>query len=58
MLSSQTKDEVTAAAMSRLQTHGLNIDSILHTSQSKIEQLIKPVGFYRVRTRHIVLTTD
>lgn len=49
MLSSQTKDEVTAAAMSRLQTHGLNIDSIIHTSQTKIEELINPVGFYRVR---------
>ena len=49
MLSSQTKDEVTAGAMSRLQTHGLNIDSIIHTSQTKIEELINPVGFYRVR---------
>ena len=48
MLSSQTKDEVTASAMSRLKDHGLNIKNIISTPQNDIEDLIKPVGFYRV----------
>ena len=48
MLSSQTKDHVTASAMTRLQNHGLTVESIYGTSQEKIEEMIRPVGFYRV----------
>ena len=48
MLSSQTKDQVTFAAMEKLKKHGLNIPNIMNTSTSKIEKLIKPVGFYKV----------
>ena len=48
MLSSQTKDHVTASAMTRLQNHGLTIESIYGTSQETIEEMIRPVGFYRV----------
>lgn len=48
MLSSQTKDEVTASAMTKLKDHGLDIENINLTPQNDIEELIKPVGFYRV----------
>ena len=48
MLSSQTKDHVTASAMTRLQNHGLTVESIYGTSQEIIEEMIRPVGFYRV----------
>merc|ERR1711988_264581 len=33
MLSSQTKDQVTAAAMARLKRHGLSVESILSTKE-------------------------
>ena len=48
MLSSQTKDQVTASAMTRLKEHGLNVQNVITTQQRDIEDLIKPVGFYRV----------
>jgi endonuclease III-like uncharacterized protein len=48
MLSSQTKDEVTAAAMSRLQKLPLNIDTLLNTDTIQLQNLIHPVGFYKV----------
>ena len=49
MLSSQTKDEVTSAAMGRLKQHGCTIDNILKTSDDELGKLIYPVGFWRVR---------
>ena len=48
MLSSQTKDQVTFAAMSRLKDHGCNIESILNTPEDVLGQLIIPVGFWKV----------
>lgn len=48
MLSSQTKDAVTHAAITRLKNYGLTVDNILKTSQEDIEKLIYPVGFYKV----------
>lgn len=48
MLSSQTKDQVTFAAMSRLIDHGCTVDNILSTSDEKLGQLIYPVGFWKV----------
>lgn len=48
MLSSQTKDQVTAGAMQRLRAHGLTVDSILQTDEGTLGQLIYPVGFWRV----------
>ncbi|XP_048188450.1 endonuclease III-like protein 1 isoform X2 [Perognathus longimembris pacificus] len=47
MLSSQTKDQVTAGAMKRLRARGLTVDSILQTDDSTLGQLIYPVGFWR-----------
>jgi endonuclease III len=48
MLSSQTKDEVTARATNNLQKLPLDVDTILATDEEKISQLIYPVSFYKV----------
>lgn len=48
MLSSQTRDQVTAAAMSKLQRHGCTMDVIAETSDEILGQLIYPVGFWKV----------
>ena len=48
MLSSQTKDQITFAAMEKLKEHGLNIDNILATEEDYIANLIHPVGFWKV----------
>ena len=48
MLSSQTKDEITSAAMTRLKAHGCNVETILTTPIEKLRALIYPVGFYKV----------
>lgn len=53
MLSSQTKDQVTSAAMAKLRKHGCNIDNILKTPNDVLGQLIYPVGFWRVRLHEI-----
>jgi len=50
MLSSQTRDHVTAAAMSKLQKHGCTVEGILETSDEILGQLIYPVGFWKVST--------
>ena len=49
MLSSQTKDEVTHAAMQRLRQHGCTIENILKTDDKALEDLIHPVGFKKVQ---------
>ena len=49
MLSSQTKDQITSAAMARLRSHGCNIPNILQTPDAKLGELIYPVGFWKVR---------
>ena len=48
MLSSQTKDQVTAAAMDNLKSHGCTIENILKTSDEKLGKLIYPAGFWKV----------
>lgn len=50
MLSSQTRDEVTSAAMAKLRQHGCTIDNILQTSDVKLGELIYPAGFWKVST--------
>ena len=45
MLSSQTKDDVTYAAMMRLREHGLTVENILNTAEVELVRLIYPVGF-------------
>lgn len=48
MLSSQTKDQVTAKAMTKLREHGLTIDNVMLITESTLADMISPVGFYRV----------
>lgn len=57
MLSSQTKDQVTFAAMEKLKAHGLTVENVLKTSASKIGELIYPVGFWRKKADYIKETT-
>ncbi|XP_028562798.1 endonuclease III-like protein 1 isoform X1 [Podarcis muralis] len=57
MLSSQTKDQVTSAAMMRLREHGLTVDNILGTDDVTLGQLIYPVGFWKRKVSYIKQTT-
>ncbi|XP_061737300.1 endonuclease III-like protein 1 isoform X2 [Nerophis ophidion] len=56
MLSSQTKDQVTAAAMQRLRTHGCTAEKILSTDDDTLGKLIYPVGFWRNKVKFLKLT--
>ncbi|KAE8578996.1 hypothetical protein XENTR_v10023870 [Xenopus tropicalis] len=59
MLSSQTKDQVTSAAMCRLRQHGLTVSRILETDDGTLGKLIYPVGFWKEWTLTcIVFPTD
>ncbi|XP_013199809.2 endonuclease III homolog isoform X2 [Amyelois transitella] len=58
MLSSQTKDQVTFAAMERLRARGLTIDNILKMSDEELGQLIYPVGFWKTKVKYIKKTTQ
>lgn len=53
MLSAQTKDAVTAAASSRLFALAHTPRTMARLSASRIERLIYPVSFYRVKARHV-----
>ncbi|XP_029413584.1 endonuclease III-like protein 1 isoform X3 [Nannospalax galili] len=57
MLSSQTKDQVTASAMQRLRARGLTVDSILQTDDDTLGRLIYPVGFWKTKVKFIKQTT-
>jgi endonuclease-3 len=53
MLSSQTKDQITAQAMTALKSHGLTIENIIETPEEIVAQLIHPVGFWRKKAGYI-----
>ncbi|KAJ3556462.1 hypothetical protein NM688_g2013 [Phlebia brevispora] len=56
MLSSQTKDEVTDAAVAKLREAvggSLSVDAILKADESKISEAIAKVGFWRRKTQYI-----
>ncbi|XP_063739445.1 LOW QUALITY PROTEIN: endonuclease III-like protein 1 [Eleginops maclovinus] len=57
MLSSQTKDQVTAAAMKKLRAHGCTADNILNTDDEALGKLIYPVGFWRTKVKYLKLTS-
>ncbi|NXX97456.1 NTH protein, partial [Centropus bengalensis] len=57
MLSSQTKDQVTSAAMQRLRQHGLTVDRILQMDDATLGRIIYPVGFWRNKVKYIKQTT-
>jgi endonuclease-3 len=60
MLSSQTKDPVTYAAMMRLRAlpGGLSVDSVRATAVETLEQTIYPVGFYRNKAKFLKAAAD
>ncbi|XP_056392864.1 endonuclease III-like protein 1 [Hyla sarda] len=58
MLSSQTKDQVTSAAMTRLREHGLTVRRILETDEETLGKLIYPVGFWKSKVKYIKKTTE
>uniref|UniRef100_A0A1I8B7G2 Endonuclease III homolog n=1 Tax=Meloidogyne hapla TaxID=6305 RepID=A0A1I8B7G2_MELHA len=53
MLSSQTKDQVTSAAMDRLKAAGCSISSFLEFSNEQLEDLLRPVGFYKRKAEYL-----
>uniref|UniRef100_H2TF85 Endonuclease III-like protein 1 n=1 Tax=Takifugu rubripes TaxID=31033 RepID=H2TF85_TAKRU len=57
MLSSQTKDQVTSAAMQKLRAHGCTVENILATNDETLGQLIYPVGFWRNKVKYLKLTS-
>ncbi|KAF2887718.1 hypothetical protein ILUMI_18455, partial [Ignelater luminosus] len=58
MLSSQTKDQVTHAAMLKLREHGCSITNILNTSDEKLGELIYPVSFWKTKVKNIKRTSE
>jgi len=58
MLSSQTKDQITAAAIRNLQEKGLTIENILKMSEKEIDKCIEKVGFHNRKTIYIKKTTE
>ena len=61
MLSSQTKDQVVAACMTRLQGHGLSVANIMKTSDETLHQLLRgppAVGFHNNKTKFIRKATE
>ncbi|XP_018416517.1 PREDICTED: endonuclease III-like protein 1 [Nanorana parkeri] len=58
MLSSQTKDQVTSAAMTKLREHGLTVQKILETGEETLGKLIYPVGFWKSKVKYIKQTTE
>ncbi|CAH0394001.1 unnamed protein product [Bemisia tabaci] len=59
MLSSQTKDQVTHAAVERLIEHsGCTVDSLLLMDNDTLGKLIYPVGFWRRKVQYIKQTCE
>ncbi|XP_040001437.1 endonuclease III-like protein 1 isoform X2 [Xiphias gladius] len=57
MLSSQTKDQVTAGAMQKLRAHGCTVENIISTGDETLGKLIYPVGFWRNKVKYLKLTS-
>lgn len=53
LLSSQTKDPITFAAMERLIKHGLTVDNIIETEEETIKDLIYGVSFHNNKAKYI-----
>ncbi|KAK7541229.1 DNA repair protein-like protein Ntg1 [Phyllosticta citribraziliensis] len=61
MLSSQTKDTVTAAAMSNLRSNlpgGFTLSSLLAVAPPDLNRLIEKVGFHNNKTKYIKATAE
>ncbi|XP_036829766.1 endonuclease III-like protein 1 isoform X1 [Oncorhynchus mykiss] len=57
MLSSQTRDQVTSAALQRLRAHGCTVDNIVNTDDDTLGQLIYPVGFWKTKVKYLKQTS-
>lgn len=57
MLSSQTRDQVTAAAMGRLKEAGCTPQQVMKLSEAKLAALLVPVSFYNNKAKYIKETT-
>ena len=58
MLSSQTKDETTFAAVTKLREAvggSLSVDAVLKADDSAISEAICKVGFWRRKTQYVIL---
>ncbi|EGZ24157.1 hypothetical protein PHYSODRAFT_478985 [Phytophthora sojae] len=58
LLSSQTQDPITYAAMQRLHqlgenVEGLTIETLLATSEEELSEVLKPVGFYHRKAQQL-----
>ncbi|XP_055384788.1 endonuclease III-like protein 1 [Condylostylus longicornis] len=60
ILSPRTKDEVTYGAMTRLKENiiPLTPENLIKKEKETLEELIKPVGFYKNKTKYIVKTCE
>ena len=58
MLSSQTKDQQTFAAVQRLRKHGLTVDDMIAIEDAKLQKLLYGVGFYKRKTEYIKRTSQ
>jgi endonuclease III len=54
VLSSRTKDEVTAGATERLMSKAASPEQMLQLPEEQIAELIYPVGFYKTKARAIL----
>ncbi|KAK1940287.1 base excision DNA repair protein, HhH-GPD family domain containing protein [Babesia divergens] len=58
MLSSQTKDAVTAGAMQALKNNGLTMENISKMPEEELDSLISKVGFHKTKAKHIKEATE
>lgn len=58
MLSSQTKDEITFQACQRLKNYGLTVENIAQSDELELQEIIKPVSFYKTKAKHIIQTAQ
>lgn len=60
MLSSQTKDQITYDAMKRLKerTESLTPVNLLKLSDFELEDLLKPVSFYKTKAKHMKIASQ
>jgi len=53
ILSARTKDETTTAAVTRLFPVVGDLEALRRIEKSRLEKLIFPVGFYRIKAKHL-----
>jgi len=56
MLSSQTKDQITYATMGELKKRGLSVQFVNDIEIEELQELLKPVGFYRRKAEYLKKT--